>query len=347
MKKECNYSKQFSKNVCGVYPQQINEPLCLRGSTGVTGATGPTGATGATGEQGLIGATGATGATGNTGATGPSGENIVIRSTRTLPAGEMAQVESLHEGNTVYLDFALPRGVDGLTETILAGNATSIEENEQPRVEDRYEGEQHYFDFFLPKGKTGDKGDTGASEIITIDGVETVDPGEEAAVLDDFENNTHHLTFRIPRGQQGEKGKQGVAGPPGLTPNINATIYNPNAQTAKSGGTLLLNEIELNKSFKIEDSALISPATGTFLITFSVNNAEQAMPGDFVGVAINGVLVTSSKRPITTTNNTTAVFVTLINKDDKITLVANVAQDRTITASGAPSASLSVMMIAN
>ncbi len=98
-------------------------------------------------------------------------------------------------------------------------------------------------------------GEIGISEVITIDGTETVEPDEDAEVQDDQDRNIHHLTFYIPRGQKGDKGDKGEpgekgetgaqgpkgdtgekgeqgeagpAGPSGLTPDINATIYNSN-----------------------------------------------------------------------------------------------------------------------
>ena len=102
----------------------------------------------------------------------------------------------------------------------------------------------------------------------------------------------------------------------------------------------------INNNFRIQDNGLTVPTTGTFLISFSINNATDAAAGDCVGVAVNNVIIPASKRPITTTTNTSATFVTILNKNDVVTLVANVAQNRTLTVSGAPSSMLSVMMIA-
>lgn len=289
------------------------------GITGATGATGPTGATGVTGP------TGATGPTGPTGTPGTVANFIEVRSTRSIEPEYEAQVVQNQIDDTVFLDFYIPKGITG------------------------------------PKGDKGDTGprglpgEIGISEVITIDGTETVEPDEKAEVQDDFDRNIHHLTFYIPKGEKGqtgpqglkgEKGETGVAGPPGLTPNINATIYNSAEQTISNNFSLLMPENLINNNFTIQDNGLTVPTTGTFLISFSINNATDATAGDCVGVAVNNVIIPASKRPITTTTNTSATFVTILNKNDVVTLVANVAQNRTLTASGAPSSMLSVMMIA-
>lgn len=294
-------------------------------SAGITGATGATGPTGPTGATGVTGPTGATGPTGPTGMPGTVANFIEVRSTRSIEPEYEAQVVQNQIDDTVFLDFYIPKGITG------------------------------------PKGDKGDTGprglpgEIGISEVITIDGTETVEPNEKAEVQDDFDRNIHHLTFYIPKGEKGqpgpqglkgEKGETGVAGPPGLTPNINATIYNSAEQTISNNFSLLMPENLINNNFTIQDNGLTVPTTGTFLISFSINNATDAAAGDCVGVAVNNVIISASKRPITTTTNTSATFVTILNKNDVVTLVANVAQNRTLTASGAPSSMLSVMMLA-
>lgn len=310
------------------------------------------------GVRGPTGPTGATGVTGATGATGPSGEEIAIDCVTTIEPGQPADVMSRRENNTNYLEFFIPRGADGLSEKIVIGNITTVESNEQATVTDRYDDATHTIDFALPKGEKGDKGDTGPrglpgeigiSEVITIDATETVEPDEPAEVQDDFDRNIHHLTFYIPKGEKGdrgEKGEPGDAGPSGLTPDFNATIYNPGEQTIANQMPLSMAEVELNNGFRVEDSSLVVPTTGTFLVSFSVNYSDNALDGDYVGVAVNGVLVTVSKRPVNFNSNSSATFATLLNKDDKVSLIANVSQSKTIKADTAPSAMLSVMMIA-
>jgi len=264
---EC-FNKSTQKIIIG--PMGPQGPKGDDGLQGVTGPTGVTGATGAVGATGPTGPTGATGATGPIGATGPSGETLLVRSTKTLPPDQQADVTATHEGNTTYLDFAIPRGYDGEIETVLAGNTSSLDADDQARIEDRYEEGIHYFDFFIPKGKDGatgpkgDKGDAGPigpqgiqgpvgpqgekgdigprglpgeigrSEMISVDLTETAEPDEEAQVLDTFENNVHHLTFYIPRGATGPKGDKG----------------DPGQEQIRAGNTTQVDE---NQEAKVED----------------------------------------------------------------------------------------------
>lgn len=306
-------------------------------------------------KNGPRGATGATGPTGATGATGPAINTVEVRETTTLPEGSEAKVVATNENNKVLFDFYIPKGVDGKPEKVVAGETISIESNEKARVVDRFEQGVHFFDFSIPKGQKGETGprgfpgEIGISEVITIDGTETVEPDEEAQVQDDFDRNIHHLTFYIPRGQKGdkgEKGEQGDAGPSGLTPDYNATVYNSNQQVIKNNTAILLNEIAMNNGFNITDSKFVSPTTGTFLVSFSINNSIGATTGDCVGVAINGVINPASRRPLTSSSNTSGTIALILNRGDEVTLVPNIAQDRTLMASGAPSAVLTIMMIA-
>ncbi len=380
-----------------------------RGPVGLTGPMGPTGPQGAVGP---------------TGATGRDGASVEVRSTFTLDPIEKARVQSTKYDDKIILDFFIPKGEDGFSERVFAGNTQVVEDVDYARVTDRYENGTHFMDFFIPrgsqgeigergpkgdtgergeqgltgpqgvkgdKGEKGDKGDTGAtgpkgdkgdmgprglpgeigiSEHISIDGTETIEANEEAQVLDDFDRNIHHLTFYIPKGEAGPQGEQGVkgdkgepgekgeigpqgsqgsagpAGPPGLTPNYNATIYNTLQQTISNQKPISMPDVEINNGFNVQDSGLVVRLTGTYLISFSINNSLQASTGDYVGVSVNGIIVNASKRPLTASTNTSATFVKLLEKNDVITLTTNATSDRTITAYSAPSAMLTVMLIA-
>lgn len=327
------------------------------------------------GQDGATGPTGATGVTGPTGATGPAGENLVVRSTTTLSANEQANVTTFQDGNTAYLDFYIPKGQDGVPEKIEIGNVSSVEFDQPATITDRVEAGTHFFDFALPKGEKGATGpigpqgfpgEIGISEIITIDSVETLDAGEQASITDDKDKNVHHLTFYIPKGDKGEKGdtgekgeqgavgptgpkgeqgEQGIAGPPGLTIDVNATIYNSNEQTISNNMPLVLNETSINNGMKIENNGLVIAQTGTYIVAFSVNNVVGATPGDYVALQINGNVLPASKRPLTSSTNTSAIVMALLNKDEQVKLVANVSQDKNLTASGAPSACLTACLI--
>lgn len=309
------------------------------------------------------GATGPTGATGATGATGRS-EVIEVGRVESVVADAGAKVFDRYEQNKHYIDFQIPIGHTGATG-----------ERGQP-------GEKGATGDVGPKGEKGDKGDQGPrgfpgeigiSEVITIDGTQTVPYGEEALVQDDFDRNIHHLTFYIPqgktgergekgeagdvgpkgdqgqigpRGEQGPTGKTGVAGPPGATPNINITRFNSSSQEIRSRIPIVINETLVNNSMTFDANSIIVPSNGVYLISFSINNGSYATSGDCIGVAVNLNLVDASRRPLTASTNTSCTFVQRLSKGDYVCLIPTLSNSTTLLASGAPSAMLTVMLIA-
>ncbi len=371
--KKCKQTKTY-------YIQKIkNGPMGPRGATGATGATGPSGATGATG------ATGARGPSGeelviNSTTTLPASkqarvearrennthyldffipkgkdglaEKVAVGRTESIDAGQNAKVVDRKENSIHYFDFYLPRGEKGQKGDKGEIGERGLKGEKGDKGDTGEKGDKGDKGDNGQDGKNGEKGDTGESEVIAINGVETLPPEMEAEVLDDKEGNIHYLTFRLPRGEKGEqgekgaRGEQGYAGPPGLTPDINVTVYNPDEQTIMNESVLTMNQVEMNNGFQMKDGGLECPNTGTFLISYSVNNSATAVSGDFISVVINHYTVHASKRPLTTTNNATATFAILLNKGDVVKLVANIGGSRTISSTGAPSSMLSIMMIA-
>ena len=139
------------------------------------------------------------GITGPTGPTGPIAK-VVARNTMTVNATEKAKVLSSVVGDKTYLDFYIPKGFDGKSETFSIGNVETVESEMNAEVADRITEGVHYLDFKIPKGRKGEIGEAGVGEKIAIDCVTTIDFGEQARVEDNFENNVHNLSFFIPRG---------------------------------------------------------------------------------------------------------------------------------------------------
>ena len=195
----------------------------------VAGATGPMGPIGRTGATGPTGPRGVTGPMGATGPTGPAGlPEIIARSTTTLDPIDKANVISTIQGEKIMLDFYIPKGDTGKSETVSVGNVFTGMPDEPASVKDRYFEGAHYLDFNIPRGATGEKGDTGPTgpngdtgegEKISVACTYTVNFDEPALVEDEFSDNTHHLAFHIPRGIPGPKGDQGVQGEQGIKGN--------------------------------------------------------------------------------------------------------------------------------
>lgn len=281
-----------------------------------------------------------TGPRGERGPAGPSsGEQIEVRSTTTIDAGNDARVESTHLENVAYLDFYIPRGDVGVAETLLAGNVESVDSGDLAEVNDRYEGDVHFLDFKIPKGEVGPMGprglpgEIGISEVITIDGTETVDFFEPAEVQDDFDRNIHHLTFYIPKGTPG-------------APNINASVYNPHSQTINNSRPLVLDEILINNGMTIQDDYIKVPYDGTYMISYSINNSTNATSGDVVGVTVNSNIIQASKRPLVSNANSSATLVVKLKAEDEVSLNAILAGDRTISSNDVPSANLTIVLLA-
>lgn len=292
----------------------------LIGHKGDKGEVGPQGIQGEQGIQGVAGPKGDRGEKGETGPTGPRGfpgeigisERISIDLTETSQPGENAQVLDDFENNVHHLTFYIPQGIPG------------------------------------PKGDKGDKGD----EVIMAGTTTQVGENEIAKVEDRYEGDVHFLDFQIPagktgaKGDQGPQGIQGVAGPPGSTNNINATIYNSINQDAVNGRPLILDEVLTNNGLNVNNSSITITSNGTYILSFSVNNGTTASAGDCIGVYKNGELVLGTRRPLTTSTNVSATVVATLKRNDIITLVPNISTNRIITASGAPSALLTVIQIA-
>lgn len=262
---------------------------------------GPMGARGEKGEKGDKGETGATGPT------GPSGENLEVRSTTTLEPTQKANVTATHVGNNTYLDFFIPRGLDGVPEKVVAGKTQKVEPTEQASVVDRYEDGVHYLDFSIPKGEKGEQGEKGA---------------------------------------QGERGEQGIAGPSGSTNNINITLYNNNQQTIIDSTQVDLGEKLVSNGINFTPSSVTIPANGTYILAYSCNNAITSQGGDNIGIYRNGTLIPGTNRPLTNSTNVSCIVVQTLIKNDVLTIIPKISTNKTLTNSGAPSIVFTVIQIA-
>ncbi len=361
---DLEYCKLYKKIKYGT---PVFRTRTIKGATGATGPTGPTGATGATGpssENVFVRDTQTLEPEYDAdvyaskegediffefyiprGATGRS-EVIEVGNVESVNPDAGAKVKDRYEQDKHYIDFQIPIGVTGAT-------GEKGERGEKGETGDAG-----------PKGEKGDKGDQGPrgfpgeigiSEVITIDGTETIPFDEEASVQDDFDRNIHHLTFYIPQGKTGEKGEkgekgetgeQGVAGPPGLTPNIGATVYNMSNQTINNDVAFKFDRIQTNQGLQLKDSSLVVPSAGTYLISYCVGNVISGVTGETFGLYVNNQLVESSKRPLNVSTSSSGTLIMQLSRSDELSLKPTIGAERTLSSSTAPSASLTVIMIA-
>lgn len=302
-------------------------------------------------------------------------EPIQIGDVKTAESQALADVVDRYEQGVHYFDFTLPKGEKGEQGERGLRGEQGIQGVQGDKGEVGPTGPQG------EKGDTGPRGlpgEIGISERITIDATETIGADEEASVQDDKEGYVHHLTFYIPQGAtgpQGEKGErgltgeqgpvgdkgevgeigptgptgpqgaQGIAGPTGLTPDINASVCDTADQEISNGQEITLDEEITKSGLKIEANGIVVSSGGTYLINYSVNRADGVGDNDCVAVAINGVVEACSKRQLSSSANAGATFIKSLNRDDKITLVPAVAQNRTLKSNGTPSAMLTAILI--
>lgn len=149
-----------------------------------------------------------------------------------------------------------------------------------------------------------------------------------------------------PQGPIGPTGATGPQGPAGITPNQNASIYNGATQTITSGTALTLPTVLTNNGLTTDGSAVTVAESGTYLVSYVVNEATTATGTDNVGIAVDGTINTATQTPLSTTDAVGGSYVLNLTAGNSVTLVPTVAGATSIDATGGPSASLTVMRIA-
>lgn len=154
-----------------------------------------------------------------------------------------------------------------------------------------------------------------------------------------------------PTGVTGPTGPTGATGPTGPTGenatllNENATIYNAETQNITTATPLALSTVLTNNGLAVDNTTITVSETGTYLISFTVNDATAAAGADNVGIAVNNVVNTATHRTISPNYSTGGSYVLNLNANDKVSLVPTVTNATSISSTGGPSASLTVVRI--
>lgn len=333
--------------------------------------------------MGPTGATGPTGPRGATGSAGPATESIMVNSTNTIEPDEPAKVVGTHKNNVMLLDFYIPKGHKGDLETVAVGSTIQLDSNQQADVSCRQKDGICYFDFKIPQGKQGnkgeqgptgergeqgiqgaigpigpqgpkgDKGDTGERGPQGEQGIQGVkgEQGEQGPKGDTGPAGPQGLKGDTGepgvQGDVGPKGDKGDPGPAGTTPNVNATIYNNDAQSIVSGFAIKLNSTMTQNNMTIEDNGIVIPSDGTYFVSYAINVfTSLGNQKDYVAIGINNMPEASTKRPLSNTFPANHTFVHNFTTNDKITLVTDINQGQTLSNDGGPSAVLTVIKIA-
>lgn len=151
-----------------------------------------------------------------------------------------------------------------------------------------------------------------------------------------------------PTGPTGPTGATGPTGPTGENAtllNKNATIYNSETQNITTATPLALSTVLTNNGLAVDNTTITVSETGTYLISFTVNDATAAAGADNVGIAVNNVVNTATHRTISPNYATGGSYVLNLNANDKVSLVPTVTNATSISSTGGPSASLTVVRI--
>ncbi|HCG57909.1 MAG TPA: collagen-like protein [Clostridiales bacterium] len=149
-----------------------------------------------------------------------------------------------------------------------------------------------------------------------------------------------------PAGPVGATGPQGPQGPTGPALNENATIYNAASQSLTSGTAVSLPTVLTNNSLTTTTANTITvPSAGAYQISYTTSVATGAVSGDNVAIAVNGVVQTPTQRSLSTTQGVSATYVLNLSANDAITIVPTVTGATTLTNTGEPSATLTVIRV--
>lgn len=149
-----------------------------------------------------------------------------------------------------------------------------------------------------------------------------------------------------PAGPVGPAGATGPQGPTGPALNENATIYNAASQSLTSGTAVSLPTVLTNNSLTTTTANTITvPSAGAYQISYTASAATGAVSGDNVAVAVNGVVQTPTQRSLSTTQGVSATYVLNLSANDAITIVPTVTGATTLTNTGEPSATLTVIRV--
>ena len=147
-------------------------------------------------------------------------------------------------------------------------------------------------------------------------------------------------------GPIGPTGATGPTGPTGTISNLSATIHNTTEETITSGTALTMPTVLTNNGLTAETDGITVTETGTYLVNFNTNEATGATGSDNVAIAINGVISTPTERLLSATTGTSGTFILNLTANDKITLVPTVTSATSLSNTGGPSVSLTVVRIA-
>ena len=303
----------------------------------------------------------------------PRGENGGLASvkagnvTKVGPDEPAVVTERIQDG-VYFLDFDIPKGDKGdkgergekgdkgLSQKVSVDCTYTIDPSEPARVEEEETEDMLHLAFYIPRGQKGEQGPQGVAGPRGEQGVQGP-KGDIGPIGPQGEKGDRGPQGEKgdagPKGETGQKGEtgpqgeQGVAGPPGVISNYSATIYSTSEQSVQNESVLTLDKTLTNNLMKVENNAIVVPAQGTYLISYSINFSQTATAGDSVLVAVNGVSNDATKRHLSKESHVSGSVLLNLKNNDKVTLKVALTSNLMIENIGGPSASLTVMNISS
>lgn len=147
-------------------------------------------------------------------------------------------------------------------------------------------------------------------------------------------------------GATGPAGPQGPAGPAGTSINQNSTIYTLGPQTAVSGTPLTLMNVLTNNGLTVAPDSLTVPASGTYLVSYTINEATGVNEGDYVSIKVNDTELPATRRSLSSTAGVSGTYVLDLVANDVVTIVPTETGNTQLVDTGGPSATLTVIRLA-
>lgn len=149
-----------------------------------------------------------------------------------------------------------------------------------------------------------------------------------------------------PTGPTGATGPTGPTGESGTAVNENATAYTLGPQTAVSGTPLTLLTTLTNNKLTVGVDSITVANTGTYAVSFGINEITGYNEGDYVALRVNGTENPATKRIMSETASVSGTFVFNLKAGDEISVVPVETGTTKILDTGGPSVTLTVIRIA-
>ncbi|MDD4816009.1 MAG: hypothetical protein PHQ62_02615 [Clostridia bacterium] len=147
------------------------------------------------------------------------------------------------------------------------------------------------------------------------------------------------------RGPRGPQGPQGPIGPAGPGFETYGSFYNSAEQSLTTGIPVALTTTITANNLALAGNSIVIPTTGTYLINYGVNTVPNAVAGNNIFIAINGIAVAGTQRALSVSAGTSSSTILTLTAGNILTLMPTAA-GVAVSTIGAPTAFLSITQVA-